>query len=180
MSRKGKSPIALEKGVEVKVQGQQVNVKGPKGSLSLEMRKDINVKIEGDQILVSTSGSEKELRKFHGLYRAIIQNMVTGTSKGFEKVLELVGVGYRAAVKGKTLDLLLGFSSPTQKQIPEGIDVKVDKNTTIIVSGIDKQLVGLFAAEIRSLRPPEPYQGKGVKYKGEHIRRKAGKAAGAK
>jgi len=179
MSRKGKSPILLEKGVEIKVNGKQVQVKGPKGSLSLELKEDIEVKVEGSHIVVSAA--EKEgISKFHGLYRTLIQNMVTGTSKGFEKILELVGVGYRAAVKGKALDLQLGYSHPTLINIPEGIEVKVDKNTTIVVSGIDKQKVGSFAAEVRSLRPPEPYQGKGVKYKDEYIRRKAGKAAAAK
>ncbi len=181
MSRKARYPIQLPKGVEVKVQGNTVQVKGPKGTLSQDIRKEIQVSVEGEKVVVSLKEEQKEMGKFLGLFYSLIKNMVEGTSEGFKKELQMIGVGYRAAVKGKALDLLVGLSHPTEIPIPEGIEVKVEKNTSITISGIDKQQVGQFAAGIRSIRPPEPYQGKGIRYKDEYVRRKAGKAAaGAK
>lgn len=179
MSRKGKQPIPIPKGVEVKIADGIVTVKGPKGSLTQELIDGINVKVEDGHIIVEPSPDGIDLGKFHGLTRSLINNMVEGTSKGFEKQLELVGVGYRATVQGQILDLQLGFSHPTKMPIPHGIHVKVDKNT-VLVSGINKQEVGQYCAVIRAVRPPEPYQGKGVRYKDEYVRRKQGKASGKK
>lgn len=180
MSRKGKLPIPLPKSVEVKVSGTEVTVKGPKGSLAQSLVPGINVKVEDGQVIVSIDENGQDLGHFHGLYRTLINNMVVGTTEGFEKRLEMVGVGYRAAVQGDLLDLQLGFSHPTKLPIPKGLTVKVEKNTLIIISGFDKHLVGQFAATIRSQRPPEPYQGKGIRYAGEYVRKKAGKAAAKK
>lgn len=179
MSRKGKLPIPLPKNVEVKVSGTEVTVKGPKGTLQQSLVPGIQVQVENQQVIV-TIPEDQDLGHFHGLYRALIDNMVKGTTDGFEKRLEMVGVGYRAAVQGDLLDLQLGFSHPTKLPIPKGLTVKVDKNTVIIISGSDKHLVGQFAATIRSKRPPEPYQGKGIRYVNEYVRRKAGKAAAKK
>jgi len=180
MSRKGKLPIPLPKGVEVKVTGAEVMVKGPKGSLHQPMVPGLQVKIEDGHVLVALENEESDLNHFHGLYRTLIYNMVVGATEGFEKKLEMIGVGYRAAVQGELLDLQLGFSHPTKLPIPKGLTVKVDKNTQISISGSDKRLVGQFAATIRSKRPPEPYQGKGIRYVGEYVRKKAGKAAAKK
>lgn len=181
MSRKGKLPISVPKGVEIKVSGTEVAVKGPKGSLTQTIVPGVNVKVEDDQVIVSLDEQQQDdLAHFHGLYRTLIHNMVIGTSEGFEKKLEMIGVGYRAAVQGDLLDLQLGFSHPTKLPIPKGLTIKVDKNTLITISGFDKHLVGQFAATVRSMRPPEPYQGKGIRYAGEYVRRKAGKAAAKK
>lgn len=180
MSRKGKLPIPIPSGVEVKVTGSDVAVKGPKGTLHHSLIAGIIVRIDGGQVHVELDEKAQDKGNFHGLYRSIINNMVQGSTQGFEKKLEMIGVGYRAAVQGHLLDLQVGFSHPTKLTIPEGIQVKVDKNTAITVSGIDKQQVGQFAATVRSTRPPEPYQGKGIRYHGEHVRKKAGKAAAAK
>jgi large subunit ribosomal protein L6 len=180
MSRKGKLPIPLPKGVEVKASDTEVSVKGPKGSLQQPLVPGLQVKVEGNQVVVSLKDENSDLGRFHGLYRTLIQNMVTGTAEGFEKRLEMIGVGYRAAVQGDLLDLQLGFSHPTKLPIPKGLTVKVDKNTLIIITGFDKHLVGQFAANVRSKRPPEPYQGKGIRYVGEYVRKKAGKAAAKK
>lgn len=177
MSRKGKVPIVLPKGVEVKVQDNKVVVKGPKGTLSQGLVPGVHVAVEAGIAAVTVDGKGRDDRRFHGLYRALLQNMVTGTSSGFEKKLEMVGVGYRAAVQGQILDLQVGTSHDVKLPIPQGIQVKVDKNTEITVTGIDRQVVGQFTAEIRSKKPPEPYQGKGIRGKGEYVRRKAGKAA---
>ena len=177
MSRSGKAPIELPSGVEIKVAGQMVSVKGPKDSQECEIPAGIEVAVEEKQVVVSAQGADRDSRRKHGLARALVNNMVVGCSKGFEKRLELVGVGYRAAVKGKELDLLLQFSHPTAVPIPEGIEVKVEENVRIVVSGPNKQRVGQFAARIRAMRPPEPYKGKGVRYADEYVRRKAGKAA---
>lgn len=179
MSRKGKQPIALPKGVDVKIEKDSISVKGTKGALTQYIIPGIHVKVEGEQIIVEPDPSFHDMGKFHGLYRSLIQNMVDGVTKGFEKQLELIGVGYRAAVQGTLLDLQLGFSHPTKLPIPEGITVKVDKNL-VTISGIDKQKVGQYSATVRSIRPPEPYQGKGVRYKDEYVRRKQGKASGKK
>lgn len=182
MSRKGKLPIALPQGVEVKVANREISVKGPKGTLKRHLHEGIDVKIEKGSLHVLVADEEKadEYSAFHGLDRALIQNLVTGVTTGFEKKLEMIGVGYRAAVQGKMLDLQLGFSHPTQIPIPEGIAVTVEKGTAILIKGIDKQAVGQFAAETRDKRPPEVYQGKGIRYQGEYVRKKAGKAAASK
>lgn len=180
MSRKGKLPIPLPKGVEVKVSGSEVTVKGPKGTLHQKLHPAIVVKVAGDHVNVELNEKYSDLGNQHGLFRSIIQNMVQGTTQGFETKLEMIGVGYRAAVQGNMLDLQIGLSHPTKLPIPQGITVKVDKNTQISITGSDKQMVGQFAATIRSKKPPEPYQGKGIRYEGEYVRKKAGKAAAAK
>lgn len=178
MSRKGKLPIPLPKGVEVKVSDAEVVVKGPKGTLHQNLVKGIAVAVADGEVTVSLK--DENCSHFHGLYRTLIDNMVKGTTEGFEKRLEMIGVGYRAAVQGELLDLQLGFSHPTKLPIPKGLSVKVDKNTLIIVTGSDKRLVGQFCASVRKTRPPEPYQGKGIRYVGEYVRKKAGKAAAKK
>lgn len=180
MSRKGKNPVPLPKGVEVKVTDAEVTVKGPKGTMHQQLMPGIQVKVDNGQVIVALDENNSDSSHFHGLYRALINNMVVGTTEGFEKRLEMIGVGYRAAVQGDLLDLQLGFSHPTKLQIPSGLNVKVDKNTLIIITGFDKRLVGQFAATVRSKRPPEPYQGKGIRYAGEYVRKKAGKAAAKK
>lgn len=177
MSRKGKMPINLPKGVEVSVANGVVTVKGPKGTMQQMIPVGIDVAREETNLLISTKEHTSEMRRLHGLYHSLIQNMVKGTSAGFERRLEMVGVGYRAAVAGTAIDVQVGYSHPTKLDIPQGLSVKIDKGTVISVSGMDKQAVGQFAAEIRALRPPEPYQGKGIRYEGEYVRRKAGKAA---
>jgi large subunit ribosomal protein L6 len=177
MSRKGKMPIALPKGVEVKQNGSSIVVKGPKGQLSQEIHAEIALRIEDGVLHVEPKiEADREINRHHGLVRSLVQNMVQGTSEGFQKKLELVGVGYRAALKGKMLDLQLGFSHPTELLIPEGLTVAIEKNTLITISGIDKREVGQFAAIVRGMKKPEPYQGKGIRYSGEAVRRKAGKA----
>lgn len=180
MSRIGKLPIPLPKGVEVKVTNAEVHVKGPKGFLHQKLIPGIQVHVEQNQVTVGLEDENGDLGQFHGLTRALIQNMVTGTVDGYEKRLEMIGVGYRAAVQGDMLDLQLGFSHPTKLHIPKGLTVKVEKNTLIIINGFDKHLVGQFAANVRSKRPPEPYQGKGIRYLGEYVRKKAGKSAAKK
>jgi large subunit ribosomal protein L6 len=180
MTRKGKLPISLPKGVDVQIQGELVTVKGPKGTLKHHLVPGITAKVENNLIIVGVDGDPSELKPLHGLHRTLIYNLVLGTTQGFEKKLEMVGVGYRAAVQGHNLNLFVGFSHPTLIPIPEGIHVKVEKNTTIIINGTDKQQIGEFAATVRSIRPPEPYQGKGIRYEGEYVRKKAGKAAAAK
>lgn len=180
MSRKGKAPIPLAKGVEVKLNGSTLTVKGPKATLTREIIPGIEVVVEGDQVLVNLAAGHEDKNHYHGLYRSLINNMVIGASQGFTKKLEMIGVGYRAAVQGQLLDLQVGFSHPTKVPIPKGVQVTVDKNTMIIVTGSDPQQIGQFAAQVRSIRPPEPYQGKGIRYEGEYVRKKAGKAAAAK
>ena len=180
MSRLGKSPIALPDKVEVKISESVMHVKGPKGTLSISVQNGISVKIEAGRLHVVKDEKIEMPKTTHGLYRAIINNMITGVSKGFEMKLGLVGVGYRAAIQGQMLDLQLGFSHPTQITIPKGINVSVDKSVTIIISGIDKHLVGQFAAAVRAMKPPEPYKGKGIRYENEFVRKKAGKAAKGK
>ncbi|KAF3361548.1 50S ribosomal protein L6 [Chlamydiales bacterium STE3] len=180
MSRIGKQPIPVPKNVEVKVSGTNVSVSGPKGSLNHEIISGVEVKVHDGAVDVMLPEGKEDMGNFHGLYRAIINNMVVGVVQGFERKLEMIGVGYRASVQGPLLDLQVGFSHPTKLPIPEGLQVKVDKNTVITISGIDKQKVGQFAATIRAIRPPEPYQGKGIRYSGEYVRKKAGKAAAKK
>jgi len=178
MSRIGKQPIPFTKDVEVKINGDMVTVKGPKGVLERRIHKKIGVEINGENLLITASDNLRETRALHGLFGALLSNMVTGVTKGFEKALEIVGVGYRAELKGRTAIFNLGYSNPVNFELPDGIDANVAKNK-IVLTGIDKELLGRTAAKIRSLRPPEPYKGKGVKYVDENIRRKAGKAGAA-
>ena len=178
MSRIGKAPILVPNGVEVGISDKSIEVKGPKGSLDFEVPGSISVRQDGDQIYVERPDDERTNRALHGLTRSLINNMVIGVSERFSKELEIIGVGYRAQVKGQSsLELQLGFSHPISVDAPEGISFDVPEPTRIIVSGIDKQIVGQVAADIRSYRKPEPYKGKGVRYLGEHVVRKAGKAA---
>lgn len=180
MSRKGKLPIPVPKGVEVKVTPIDVSVKGPKGTLHQTLIKGIEVNVKDNQIHVGLAKEHEDEGHYHGLYRTLILNMVDGVTNGFVTELEMVGVGYRAAVSGHHLDLSIGLSHPTKINIPEGVHVKVEKSIAIHISGVDKQKVGQFAATVRAARPPEPYQGKGIRYKGEYVRKKAGKAAAKK
>lgn len=175
MSRIGKAPIPLPKGVDVTVDGDTVRVKGPRGELSRRIRPEATVKVEDGQILVDRISEAKQHRAFHGLTRALLANMVEGVSDGFTKSLEIVGVGYRAEKRGNTLVLIVGYSHEVQYPEPDGITLSAPAPTQILVEGIDKQKVGQVAAELRAVRPPEPYKGKGIRYKGEHVRRKAGK-----
>lgn len=175
MSRIGKKPIPLAKGVEARIEAGIVNVKGPKGELNQAIVDRVSVVVEDGNILVMRQGDDRRSRSFHGLMRSLLANMVVGVSDGFSKSLEVNGVGYRAEVSGKTLNMSLGFAHQVNCPIPEGIAIQVEKNK-ITVQGIDKQLVGSMAAKIRSYRPVEPYKGKGIRYTGEHVLRKAGKA----
>ena len=176
MSRIGKKPVALPQGVEAKVEGQTLSIKGPKGTLSMQMMDDlIKFDVSNDEIAVNMINPSQRSRQVWGMQRTLVQNLVDGVTEGYTKVLEINGVGYRAKVQGKTLNMQLGFSHDVNIDIPEGIEVKTPDNTTVEVSGIDKQLVGHFAAEIRKWRKPEPYKGKGIKYRGEYIFRKEGK-----
>jgi large subunit ribosomal protein L6 len=178
MSRIGKAPINLPAGVEVKMTDGVLEVKGPKGTLRQELPGDITVRQEGAQLLVERPNEERQTRAFHGLTRALVANMVTGVTDGYRKQLEIIGVGYRATAKGPSaLELALGYSHPVPVQAPAGISFEVPQPTRIDVVGIDKQAVGQVAANIRAVRPPEPYKGKGVRYVGEYVQRKAGKAA---
>ena len=177
MSRIGKAPIPVPSGVEVSINGRQVAVKGPKGVLDLEVPGEITVRQDGEEILVERPDDERQNRALHGLTRSLVNNMVVGVSEGFSKELQIIGVGYRAAPKGSDLELQLGFSHPVIVKAPDGIEFDVPEPTRIIVSGTNKQVVGQVAADIRSHRKPEPYKGKGVRYLGEHVARKAGKAA---
>jgi large subunit ribosomal protein L6 len=180
MSRLGKTPIALPKGIEVKLENDTLHVKGPKAQLSQEVKKGLGIKIEGDKVFLEIQEGSNLTGALHGLYRSLLNNMILGASKGFEKKLNLIGVGYRASVQGKKLDLQLGFSHPVQLDIPSTLSVVVDKSTTIVISGSDKHTVGQFAAAIRAKKSPEPYKGKGVRYENEYVRKKAGKAAKGK
>ena len=178
MSRIGKLPIPVPAGVEVKIDGSTVSVKGPKGELTETFNKNMTISMNDDNhVIVERPNDERQNRALHGLTRSLINNMVIGVSEGYSKTLELVGVGYRASLKGDKLEMTLGYSHPVDVQAAEGIKFECPDATTIIISGVDKQLVGQTAAEIRSLRAPEPYKGKGIRYQGEHIRRKEGKAA---
>ncbi len=176
MSRIGRKPIAIPAGVEVKVDGNVVTVKGPKGTLSETLNSRISVKVEGSEVLVTRPTDDKEDRSLHGLSRTLVYNMVVGVTEGYKKELEINGVGYRAQKQGKDLVLNLGYSHQVIMPEIDGITIDVPNNNSIIISGPDKQKVGQFAAEVREKRPPEPYKGKGIKYVGEYIRRKEGKA----
>lgn len=178
MSRVGKKVIAIPAGVTVTIEGGAVTVKGAKGELSWTMPEGITAAVEGTTLTVSRADDSRKLRALHGTNRSLLANMVEGVSKGFTKNLEIVGVGFKAAVKGSALDLVLGKSHPILHPIPAGLTVTVADNTKVKVEGIDKQLVGQFAAEVRGYYPPEPYKGKGIHYVGEYIRRKEGKSVG--
>lgn len=180
MSRIGNLPIKVPGNVQIEVKGNLVIVKSSKGELSQEIDPRITITIDGDTVIVSRSSEEKEAKSLHGLYRSLIANMIEGLDKGFEKKLEILGVGFRANLQGKKLVLSLGFSHPVEYTAPEGIEITQDNENKnlITVSGIDKQKVGQVASEIRAFKPPEPYKGKGIRYQGEYVRRKAGKAAG--
>jgi large subunit ribosomal protein L6 len=177
MSRIGKEPVPIPEGVEVTVADRVITVKGPKGTLSQEYREPITVAVEDGQVVVTRPNDERENRALHGLYRALVQNMVTGVTEGYRRGLEIVGVGYRAAARGSNgLTIQVGYSHPVEITAPEGITFEVPSPTRIEVIGADKQLVGQVAADIRKVRKPEPYKGKGIRYEGEHVRRKSGKA----
>jgi len=176
MSRIGKMPVTVPSGVDVKLDGIRVTVKGSKGELSREFTDRVSFSIDDGVITVGREDDTRESRALHGLSRALLANMVEGVSEGFTKVLEIQGVGYRASLKGSNIELLVGFSHPVDVTAPNGITFDVPEPTRILVSGIDKEQVGEVAANIRKVRPPEPYKGKGIRYAGEYVRRKAGKA----
>ena len=178
MSRIGKRPIAVPKNVTVTIEGQRVKVKGPKGELEREMHREMGLAMENGEIVVSRPSDEAEHKSLHGLTRTLIANMVEGVTKGFQKQLEIVGVGYKAEVRPYGLQMALGYSHPIEVRAPKGIKLTAPAPTSVTIEGADKEVVGQIAAEIRSLRPPEPYKGKGIKYQGEQVRRKAGKAGG--
>jgi large subunit ribosomal protein L6 len=175
MSRIGKRAVALPSGVSATTEGETLSVKGPKGMLSMQMRDEIRYDISDEGILVQPANASKEARAFWGMQRTLVQNLVTGVTEGFTKTLEITGVGYRAQAQGKNLRLQLGYSHDVNFPVPEGIEVKTPDQNTVEISGIDKQKVGQVAAEIRRWRKPEPYKGKGIKYRGEYIFRKEGK-----
>jgi large subunit ribosomal protein L6 len=176
MSRIGKRPISIPPKVSVNISDQHVAVKGPKGELSRTLPDGIEVLQEGESIIVRRRNESRTARQLHGLCRTLVANMVEGVSQGYQKRLEIQGVGYRAQIQGRNLILNVGYSNPVQIEPPDGIQLAVEANTNVIVSGIDKEIVGNIAAKIRSIRPPEPYKGKGIRYSGEFVRRKAGKA----
>lgn len=177
MSRIGKIPVAIPSGVEVKVDGHVVTVKGSKGELTREFNPMMTIKVEGEEVIVERPDDSRQAKSLHGLTRTLIHNMVEGVHDGYSKKLELVGVGYRAALKGSDLEIQLGYSHPVIVKTPENITFEVPSQTEIIVKGISKEQVGQVAADIRAWRKPEPYKGKGVRYEGEYVRRKLGKAA---
>jgi large subunit ribosomal protein L6 len=178
MSRIGKLPVQIPGGVEAKLVGNHLTVKGPKGSLELDVHPEMTIVLEDGELRVSRPSDAKNHKALHGLTRSLVANMVSGVTEGFSRTLEIVGVGYRADAKGKNITLNLGFSHTIEYEPVEGIQLACPNQTTIVVSGIDKQKVGQTAADIRAFRPPEPYKGKGIRYQGEQVRRKAGKTAG--
>ena len=175
MSRIGKRPVSVPTGVSASIADGVLSVKGPKGTLTLRLRDEISYTVDGETILVKPANDTKQARAFWGMQRTLVENLVTGVTQGYTKVLEITGVGYRANAQGKNLKLQLGFSHDVDFPVPEGIEIKTPDNTTVEISGIDKQKVGQVAAEIRRWRKPEPYKGKGIKYRGEYIFRKEGK-----
>lgn len=177
MSRIGNKPVALVDGVQVNVDNRVVTVTGPKGTLMFEHRAQVGVKVDSGEVSVSRFSDERESRELHGLTRALINNMIFGVKNGYEKRLEIVGVGYLCAIQGKELQLRVGFANELKRPIPEGLTVTCPDQTHIVIQGCDKQQVGQFAAEIRALRKPEPYKGKGIRYQGEHVKIKPGKSA---
>jgi large subunit ribosomal protein L6 len=178
MSRIGKKPVPIPSNVDINIDGTTVKVKGPKGELTRTFEPNMKIRIEDGNVLVERPTDDKNDRALHGLTRALIANMVQGVTEGFKKTLEIVGVGYRAEKKGKSLMVSVGYSHPVNYPEPEGITLSAPAPTTIVIEGIDKQKVGQVAAELREFRPPEPYKGKGIRYAGEQVRRKAGKTAG--
>jgi large subunit ribosomal protein L6 len=175
MSRVANNPVAVPSGVEVTLRGQRIDVKGTKGELGMDVHGHVEVSQEGGELKVAPRSGDKQASALAGTTRALINNMVTGVSQGFERRLQLQGVGYRAQAQGKTLNLQLGFSHPVEYQLPEGIAVETPSQTEVVISGVNKQLVGQVSAEIRAFRPPEPYKGKGVRYSDERVRRKEAK-----
>ncbi|MBT5517730.1 MAG: 50S ribosomal protein L6 [Rhodobiaceae bacterium] len=175
MSRIGKKPVEIPKGVEVSLNGQNMSVKGPKGELAVELSENVTVAQDDGGVTLAPANKSQTARSFWGLSRSLVQNLMTGVSEGFTRKLQLQGVGYRASMQGKTLKLSLGFSHDVDFPVPEGISVECPSQTEIVITGIDKQQVGQVASEIRSYRPPEPYKGKGVRYEGEYVFRKEGK-----
>lgn len=175
MSRIGKKPIAIPAGVEVKVAGPTVSIKGPLGKLDWSLAEGVGVAVENGHVVVSRSGDDRKVRALHGLVRAELNNMIHGVTKGYERSLEITGVGYKAALQGKTMSFNVGYINPVNYQVPTGIDVKIDKQTLINVKGIDKRLVGQVAANLRAIKPPDVYKQKGVRYMGETLRKKEGK-----
>ena len=180
MSRIGKKPIVIPTGVKVAVNGNTVNVEGPKGKLSQSIPVDLSIKMDGSVLTVDRESDARTVRALHGLIRSLLANMVHGVKDGFERKLEIVGIGYRAQVQGKNLQLALGYSHPVIFPLPDGVQAEVDRQVSITLKGPDKALLGQLAAQLRALRKPDPYKGKGIKYAEEHIRRKVGKKAGAK
>lgn len=179
MSRIGKKPIKIPSGVKVRQENSSITVEGPKGTLKREIPREIGVSINSDEITVNTLSTSRQARSLFGLTRTLISNMITGVSAGFQKQLEISGVGYRAESDGKILKLFVGFSTPLQYALPEGIGIKIEKQVSLSISGINKEQVGMVAADIRGLKKPEPYKGKGIRYATERVRRKVGKSAGA-
>ena len=180
MSRIGKQPIPLPKGVQVEVKGTHIKVVGQKGTLERDLRPEVQIKMEAEQVICAPLGNGKQVMAFWGLTRTLIHNMVVGVSEGFTQVLQVEGVGYRASVNGSTLTLNVGYSNPVAFSLPKGISGEVSKDNAITLQGIDKELIGLTAARIRSIRKHEPYKGKGIRYEGERVTRKVGKAGGKK
>ena len=179
MSRIGKKPVPVPSGVSAQVEGQIIRVKGPKGELTRKVHADLSIKVEGDQIVVGRPSDESRHKALHGLTRTLVANMVEGVAKGYQKTLEIQGVGYKAEASKGGVTMIVGYSHPVPYKAPEGITFAVESNTIVRISGPDKELVGQVAAELRQIRPPEPYKGKGIRYQGERVRRKAGKT-GAK
>jgi large subunit ribosomal protein L6 len=179
MSRIGRKPVTVPKGVTVQLQGNSVAVKGPRGELRRSLHPDMQIALNADQFTVARPSEEKRHKALHGLTRTLVQNMVEGVSKGFSKTLEIQGVGYKAEAKPYGVNLIVGYSHPVKYEAPKGIKISVDNNVVVKIEGADKELVGQVAAELRAVRPPEPYKGKGIRYQGEQVRRKAGKT-GAK
>lgn len=177
MSRIGRQPIEIPSGVDVGVSGRRVTVKGPNGTLELDHHPDVTVKVADGSVVVERPTDQRLHRSLHGLTRTLVANMIEGVSKGFRKELEIQGVGYRAAMKGQSVEIAVGYSHPVVVEPPAGVKIEVPQPTRIVVSGADKQVVGQVAANLRAIRPPEPYKGKGIRYSGEYVRRKAGKAA---
>jgi large subunit ribosomal protein L6 len=181
MSRIGKKPVVIPGGVNVGISGNEVSIEGPLGKLQIAHRPEVQVAMDDESktLVVTRHDDDRSSRAFHGMTRALIQNMVNGVTQGYEKRLEVVGVGYLAAIQDNQLQLRVGFANEVHKQIPAGLDVSCPDQTHVVIKGPDKQQVGQFAAEVRAVRKPEPYKGKGIRYEGEHVRRKAGKAVGA-
>ena len=179
MSRIGRKPVTVPKGVTLQLEGNSVAVKGPRGELRRSLHPDMQIALDKDQFTVARPSEEKRHKALHGLTRTLVQNMVEGVSKGFIKTLEIQGVGYKAEAKPYGVNLVVGYSHPVKYEAPKGIKISVDNNVVVKIEGADKELVGQVAAELRAVRPPEPYKGKGIRYQGEHVRRKAGKT-GAK